>query len=91
MSINQYQKLFFLSLSFVTFFLLFSIDSRSQELQFRSDSTLRIVQFTDIHYKAGAAPSKKSIALMRSTLDEIKPDLVVFTGDVVVSALTKQG
>ncbi len=79
------------SLSFVTFFLLFNIASRSQELQFRSDSTFRIVQFTDIHYKAGATPSKKSIALMRSTLDEIKPDLVVFTGDVVVSAPTKQG
>ena len=79
------------SLSFVAFLLMISVVSIAQELRFRTDSTFRIVQFTDIHYKAGAEPSKKSVSMMRATLDDVKPDLVVFTGDVVVSAPTKQG
>ena len=75
------------------FVLLFwmSTAAMAQELRFRSDSTFRIVQFTDIHYKAGAEPSKKSISMMQATLDELKPDLVVFTGDVVVSNPIKKG
>lgn len=77
-------------LSLVLFLFLFSV-AGAQELRFRADSTFRIVQFTDIHYKAGAAPSKKSVSMMQATLDDVKPDLVVFTGDVVVSAPTKQG
>ncbi len=79
------------SLTFAVLPLLISVVSIAQELRFRPDSTFRIVQFTDIHYKAGAEPSKKSISMMRATLEEVKPDLVVFTGDVVVSAPTKQG
>ena len=79
------------SISFLAFLLFIISAVQAQELKFRSDSTFRIVQFTDLHYKAGAAPSKKSISMMRTTLDEQKPDLVVFTGDVVVSAPTKQG
>lgn len=79
------------SLSFAVLLLLICVNAMAQELRFRSDSTFRIVQFTDIHYKAGAEPSKKSISMMIATLDELKPDLVVFTGDVVVSEPTKQG
>lgn len=63
----------------------------AQSLKFRNNGNFRIVQFTDLHYVAGAEPSKKSISMMEATLDDEKPDLVVFTGDVVVKAPTKKG
>lgn len=63
----------------------------AQQLTFRKDGKFRIIQFTDLHYVAGAEPSKKTISMMESTLDSEKPDLVVFTGDVVVKAPTRKG
>jgi len=74
------------------FLMLFFIGSgEAQNLKFRKDGKFRIVQFTDLHYVAGAEPSKKSISMMEATLDEEKPDLVVFTGDVVVREKNKRG
>lgn len=63
----------------------------SQELKFNADGRFKIIQYTDLHYIAGAEPSKKSINTINYTLDTEKPDLVVFTGDIVVKAPTKQG
>lgn len=73
--------------------LLFSISSYStqaQDLKF-INGKFKIVQFTDLHYVANAEPSKKSIQTIEHTLDAERPDLVVFTGDVVVKAPSKQG
>lgn len=64
---------------------------QAQELKFNADGDFKIVQFTDLHYKAGLEPSLKTTRMMENTLDAEKPDLVVFTGDVVVSAPTAQG
>lgn len=63
----------------------------SQELKFDANGKFKIVQFTDLHYIAGAQPSEKSISTIHYTLDTEKPDLVVFTGDIVVKAPTRQG
>src|SRR5690606_35848906 len=63
----------------------------AQQLRFNTQGKFKIVQFTDIHYKAGAEPSQHSVRMMEATLDTEKPDLVVFTGDIVVSAPTKKG
>lgn len=63
----------------------------AQQLKFNTEGNFKIVQFTDLHYIAGAAPSKKSIDMMVSTLESEKPDLVVFTGDIVVKAPTPAG
>lgn len=60
-------------------------------LTFDRQGHFTIVQFTDIHYKAGVDHSAHSIRMMEATLDEVKPDLVVFTGDIVVSAPSKTG
>lgn len=63
----------------------------SQELKYNTNGKFKIVQFTDLHYIAGAEPSKKSIHTINYVLDSEKPDLVVFTGDVVVKAPTRPG
>jgi 3',5'-cyclic AMP phosphodiesterase CpdA len=44
-----------------------------------------------LHYISGVPASKKSIATMEYILDTEKPDVVVFTGDVVVKAPTPAG
>lgn len=71
--------------------LLLTLPAIGQGLHFNNEGKLKIVQFTDLHYIAGATASKKSIATMNYILDTEKPDVVVFTGDVVVKAPTPAG
>lgn len=76
----------------IILFVFISISFASaQEIKFNAQGKLKIVQFTDIHYIAGAKPSEKSITTINATLDAEKPDLVVYSGDIVVKAPTKQG
>lgn len=55
----------------------------SHRLAFRQDGTFTIVQFTDLHWKDGGDADLQTRELMKLTLDAEKPDLVVFTGDVI--------
>lgn len=50
---------------------------------FDKDGKFRIVQFTDVHYIYGDKRSDAAIACINEVLDEEKPDLVIFTGDVI--------
>ncbi len=53
------------------------------------DKKFKIIQFTDLHYVHSdkhKARNDSTIELMRLLIEEEKPDLVVFTGDVVVSS-----
>jgi hypothetical protein len=68
-----------------------SLLSAQPKLQFHPDGTFTIVQFTDTHYKVGVTASDTAIARIREVLDAEKPDLVVFTGDVVYNAPAGQG
>lgn len=60
-------------------------------LSFNSEGKFKIVQFTDIHYKTGTEGSARSLRLMKQVLDTEKPDLVVFTGDIITCSPQKQG
>jgi len=52
-------------------------------LRFNADSTLKIVQFTDTHFDIKASGADSIIELITEVLEIEKPDLVVFSGDVV--------
>lgn len=52
-------------------------------LKFGPDKRFKIVQFTDIHYIYESGKSDPALQNMKQTLDIEKPDLVVYTGDVV--------
>lgn len=52
-------------------------------LKFNSDGNFKIIQFTDVHYKKLMKESEVAIQLINEVLDTEKPDLVVFTGDVI--------
>lgn len=56
-----------------------------KHLAFREDGTFTIVQFTDLHWKNGDPEDMRTKALMKRVIAEERPDLIVFTGDVIES------
>lgn len=59
--------------------------AQKSELKFSKDGKFKIVQFTDVHFKYGNPASNEALERIAQVLDEEKPDLVIFTGDVVYS------
>ena len=59
-------------------------------LRFNQDGKFRILQVTDLHYNYNSYRSDSTIALVLEGMKREKPDLVVFTGDVVVSDNTRK-
>lgn len=60
-------------------------------LVFREDHTFTIAQFTDLHWKDGGALDQQTHCLMADILDAERPDLVVFTGDVIYTGYITPG
>ncbi|WP_048748447.1 metallophosphoesterase family protein [Paenibacillus sp. P22] len=54
-------------------------------LRFRKDGTFKIVQFTDTHWQNGEAEDQLTRSLMERVLKAERPDLIVFTGDLIFS------
>ena len=48
----------------------------AQTLKFNAKKTLKIVQFTDVHWKPGKPESSAAAKCMNAVLDAEKPDLV---------------
>lgn len=63
---------------------------QAASIEFRSGE-LKIVQLTDIHYEVGSQESAASLERMNRVLDVEQPDMVVFTGDVVLCDDERQG
>ena len=62
-------------------------------LKFR-DHKFKIVQFTDLHWvckRDYAERNDSTLTLMRDVIREEKPDLVVMTGDIIVSGGAAEG
>ncbi len=51
-------------------------------LRFNHEGKFKIVQFTDIHLNDNKQKSDSVLALMKTVINEEKPDLVVLTGDI---------
>jgi hypothetical protein len=61
----------------------------NRELVFNKDRVFRIMQLTDIHYNTEVRElSESSIEMIGEAARLVKPDLIVLTGDVVVSVET---
>lgn len=60
-------------------------------LQFDKDGKFKIVQFTDTHFKYMNFKSRPAIACIKKILKAEKPDLVVFTGDIITASPAGKG
>lgn len=69
--------------------------AESPELRFSKDGKFKIVQFTDVHFDLSTeyrrAQAGKTLAMMDYMLSTEKPDLVMFTGDVVTGEPAAEG
>lgn len=61
----------------------FAISANAQSLRFNANGKFKIVQFTDVHYIYNDPRSAVAIERINEVLDAEKPDLVMFTGDVI--------
>ena len=62
-----------------------------QKFQFRKDHTFKIAQFTDVHWDNTSPTRTKTIEIIQQVLDNEKPDLAIFTGDIVTDVPAKDG
>lgn len=71
--------------------LFINISISAQKLTFSKEGSFKIVQFTDVHYAYGNVKSDTAFLLINRVLDAEKPDLVIFTGDIVTEKPVKEG
>lgn len=67
------------------------LGANAQSVSFNKDGKLKIVQFTDVHWVAGKPETADAAANMNRILDEEKPDLVIYTGDITTGKPAKEG
>ncbi|MDE6340138.1 MAG: metallophosphoesterase family protein [Muribaculaceae bacterium] len=61
------------------------------QLSFNNSGKFKIVQFTDLHIKYGNPMSDVAIQCIEEVVDTEKPDLVIFTGDIIYAAPGRDG
>lgn len=71
------------SLLFTLFLLGCVCQSMAQNLHYNKDGKFKIVQFTDVHYIYQDPRSSISIECIHDVLDAEKPELIIFTGDLI--------
>lgn len=76
--------------SIVLFFCL-CLSMQAADLKFNTQGKLKIVQFTDTHFNFDSPKSEVVLEMMNAVLDIEKPDVVIFTGDVVTKAPLASG
>lgn len=74
----------------VTFSGFYAVAQTKPALKFGENGKLKILQFTDIHFRYNSYKSDSVLVLMKNAVAEEKPGLVVLTGDVVCSENTQQ-
>ncbi len=67
------------------------LQAQHKPLAFDTNGRFKIVQFTDVHYKKEDPESAVALQLINKILDTEKPDLVVFTGDIIFAKPVKEG
>jgi len=57
-------------------------------LKFKAGKKFRIIQFTDVHFRGDSYRSDSALVMIEKMIRAEKPDLAVFTGDIVTSVNT---
>lgn len=61
------------------------------QMSFGADGTFKIVQFTDVHYVPQNSASQEALATMRKVIEEERPDLIIYTGDILTGSPVAEG
>lgn len=69
----------------------FNLFAQSDELKFNDNGEFKIVQFTDLHFSFNSTKNDSTLLVIRSVAEVEKPDLLVFTGDVVTDIPAREG
>ena len=56
------------------------------KMNWRQDGTFTILQITDTHYICGDSRSEPSLACVKESIEAVKPDLIVHTGDIIFAS-----
>ena len=72
----------------VLLFASMTLSASAQELKFRPDGKFVIMQMTDFHWKRGR---DKMWDVLEKTIQTVRPDLIMLTGDIVTDADTRNG
>lgn len=75
--------LFFLLIVFSSFA---KAEAQKVELSFRANGKFKIVQFTDVHWDPQKTETQEASETMCHILDEEKPDLIIYTGDIITGS-----
>lgn len=67
------------------------MNAQQKSLKFNANGKFKIVQFTDVHYIYNDERSAVSIERINQVVDAEKPDLVMFTGDVIYGKPAEEG
>jgi hypothetical protein len=59
------------------------LTTEGKELVYNSNGKFRILQLTDLHWKASSKESEKTKQVIESIVKQTTPDLLVLTGDIV--------
>lgn len=71
--------------------LLLTALAHAQSLKFNANGKFKIVQFTDVHYIFNDPRSEIALERINEVLDTEKPDLVIFTGDLIYGKPAEPG
>ena len=74
-----------IALCLMVLFNALTVLGQKEVLKFNRDGKFKIVQFTDLHVKWQDPRSDIAFERMNQVLDDEKPDLVIFTGDIIYS------
>lgn len=66
-------------------------NAQQPSLKFNSNGKFKIVQITDVHYIHNNPKSAIAVERINEVLDAEKPDLVIFTGDVIFGKPAEEG
>lgn len=80
----------YLSVAFLLLVGVLSINAQKPVLKFNADKKFKIVQFTDVHWIYNDARSDVAGERMNEILDAEKPDLVIYTGDIIFAKPAKE-
>ena len=79
------------SIAIGCFLLISFLAAQAQKLTFNANGLFKIAQFTDVHYVHGNPKSDTALLVIQRVLDAEKPDMVIFTGDIVTGKPVKAG